>query len=246
MESVKNLVEYYDELYPVTDAQKKFYDSFLEIYPHPAHFLSIGCGTGMLEYRLAKDKYADVTGLETFKELLDSATRKQRTQLMSLRFFQMSTIEMSRFLGKGFYNVISCLNDRIVFIHDHTLMRKFFADCHQLLTDDGALVLSLTNYDIYNPELKAALPVSNTLRVKYTGKLHAGEEKNIAYLSRTVETGSGKKLPVFDNTEIYLLRPEEITGFAKEAGFKNVQLFDGFSDKEADENSDEIVALIKK
>ena len=222
MESVKNLVEYYDELYPVTDAQKKFYDSFLEIYPHPAHFLSIGCGTGMLEYRLAKDKYADVTGLETFKELLDSATRKQRTQLMSLRFFQMSTIEMSRFLGKGFYNVISCLNDRIVFIHDHT------------------------NYDIYNPELKAALPVSNTLRVKYTGKLHAGEEKNIAYLSRTVETGSGKKLPVFDNTEIYLLRPEEITGFAKEAGFKNVQLFDGFSDKEADENSDEIVALIKK
>src|SRR5574344_1821611 len=144
MESVQNLVEYYDELYPVTDVQKKFYEDLMEKYSKPVRFLNIGCATGVLENRLAKQT-TDVTGLETVKEFLDSASRKRRNQLMAIRFFQMSTIEMSRFLGKKFYQVISCLNDRITFIHDRTLMRKFFFDCKQLVADDGCLVLGITN-----------------------------------------------------------------------------------------------------
>ena len=105
MEAIQNLVEYYDELYPVSAEQFDFYKSLLQEYSKPVKFLGIGCGTGVLESRLAKE-ITDVTGLETIKELLDSATRKHRTQLMSIRFFKMSTIEMARFLGKKFYNVI--------------------------------------------------------------------------------------------------------------------------------------------
>ena len=101
MESIQNLVEYYDELYPVTPETFSFYDSLIEDYPKPVKFLNVGCGTGVLEYRLSKST-TDVTGLETIKELLESASRKHRNQLMALRFFKMSTIEMVRFLGKGF------------------------------------------------------------------------------------------------------------------------------------------------
>ena len=72
MESIKNLVEYYDELHPVTLAQQTFYETMTQQFPHPAKLLSIGCGTGALCHRLAKDA-VDVTGLETQRELLESA-----------------------------------------------------------------------------------------------------------------------------------------------------------------------------
>jgi len=99
MESIKNLVEYYDELYPVTLAQQTFYETLIQKYPHPAKLLSIGCGTGVLCHRLARNS-VDVTGLETLRELLESANLKYRNQLMSVRYFQMSTLEMTHFLGK--------------------------------------------------------------------------------------------------------------------------------------------------
>ena len=139
MNAVQNVIEYYDELYPVTEIQKKFYSSQIDSYTKPVKLLRVGCGTGYLEHLLAREGH-DVTGLETSKEMLESANLKRRNQLMSIRFFQMTTLEMTRFLGKGFYNIISCLNDRIIYIHDATLIRKFFFDCKQLLKEDGKLV----------------------------------------------------------------------------------------------------------
>ena len=157
MESIKNLVEYYDELHPVTLAQQTFYETLMQKYPRPAKFLGIGCGTGILCHRLAKDN-VDVTGIETQRELLDSASLKYRNQLMSLRWFQMSTLEMTRFLGKKFYNIISCLNNRVLFIHDKTLMRKFFFDCKTLLSEGGIVVLQLFNFEKRKGQSEFSLP----------------------------------------------------------------------------------------
>ena len=144
MEIIQNIIEYYDELYPVTEAQKKFYREQLRNYPDPAKLLRVGCGTGLFEHLLAREG-KDVTGIESFQEMLRSANLRRRNQLMSIRFFQMSYLDMARFLGKGFYNLISILDDRIIFIHDKTLLRKFFFDCKQLLAQDGCLIISLYN-----------------------------------------------------------------------------------------------------
>ena len=135
MEINQNIAEYYDELYPVTEEQKVFYSKKMEMFKKPVRFLRIGCGTGSFEHNLAKDG-SDVTGLETSPELLESANRKRRTQLMAVRYFQMQVIEMSRFLGKQFYNIISILDNRLLFSHDKTLMAKFFYDCKQVLSDN--------------------------------------------------------------------------------------------------------------
>lgn len=243
MESIKNLLEYYDELYPVTEAQQKFFEEFISIYPRPTRFLNIGCGTGVMENRLAKDT-TDVTGLETDRGLLESATRKHRTQLMAVRYFQMSTIEMSRFLGKGFYNVISCLNDRIIFIHDQVLLKKFFFDCRQLLAEDGTVVIGLTNYDLYNPEPRIILPEIKSIRVSLSGRITKDAEGN-AWLDRRVETGNGRFLPVYEKTKVYVLHPDELTAFAKEAGFTSVEFYDGFTKRPADEKTVNLIAMIK-
>lgn len=241
MESIKNLVEYYDELYPVTLAQQTFYETLIQKYPHPAKLLSIGCGTGVLCHRLAKDA-VDVTGLETLRELLESANLKYRDQLMSVRYFQMSTLEMTRFLGKKFYNIISCLNSRVIFIRDKTLMRKFFFDCKELLSDGGIVVLQLYNFEKYKTAAKTLLPELNSARVSYKSSLSKMNDGTFNYDSFLEK--NGKSFPVFEDTKIYPLRKSEIEEFSKEAGFKNVQFFGGYDGLTAFEDSDYLLAVI--
>ena len=241
MESIKNLVEYYDELYPVTLAQQTFYETLIQKYSRPAKLLSIGCGTGVLCHRLAKDS-VDVTGLETMKELLESANLKYRNQLMSLRYFQMSTLEMTRFLGKKFYNIISCLNSRVIFIRDKTLMRKFFFDCKELLSDGGIVVLQLYNFDRFKTSPKSILPELSSARVRY--KSAVSKMNDGSYNFDSILEKNGKTLPVFEDTKIYPLGKSEIEDFSKEAGFKNVQFFSGFDGLKAYDDSEYLLAVI--
>lgn len=244
METITNLVEYYDELYPVTQEQFDFYNSISEAFPKPVRFLNVGCGTGVLENRLAKDM-TDVTGLETIKDLLESAARKHRNQLMAVRFFQMSTIEMVRFLGKKFYNVISCLNDRIIFIHDKVLLRKFFFDCKQLLVDDGIIILQLTNYDLYKKPQPVKLPEKNSIRVTLSSKIEPSADGEDYLLTSSIETGNGKRLPVYDKTSVYPILKSEIVDFAKEAGFTKIDFYSDYKKTPATDSSESLVVIIR-
>ena len=241
MESIKNFVEYYDELYPVSLAQQTFYETLAQKYPHPAKVLSIGCGTGVLCHRLAKDA-VDVTGLETHRELLDSASLKYRNQLMSLRYFQMSTLEMTRFLGKKFYNIISCLNSRIIFIHDKTLMRKFFFDCKELLADGGKVVLQLFNFEKYKNSAKCCLPELSSARVRYKSVLSKCQDGN--YFIDSFLEKNNKSMPVYEQAKVYPLRKSEIEEFSKEAGFKSAQFFSGYDGLSSYEDSDYLLAVL--
>ena len=65
MENLQNIIEYYDELYPVSDSQREFFDSLIKEYPQPAKLLRVGCGTGLFEHQLAREGL-DVTGIEKF------------------------------------------------------------------------------------------------------------------------------------------------------------------------------------
>ncbi|OJF76451.1 MAG: hypothetical protein BKP49_07070 [Treponema sp. CETP13] len=63
MEFLNNLIEYYDELYPVSKKQKDFYSNILETTKIPAKILGIGCSIGTLEHHLAR-LGNDVTGID--------------------------------------------------------------------------------------------------------------------------------------------------------------------------------------
>lgn len=223
MEIIQNLIEYYDELYPISDSQKKFYNDLCSRYSKPVKLLRIGCGAGLFEHTLAREGH-DVTGIENYPEILRSANLRRRNQLMSIRFFQMSYLDMTRFLGKDFYNIISNLENRIIFIHDKTLLRKFFFDCYQLLTKDGVLILNLYNYNVFNKTPVSKLPVRESLRSKLHTEINYRDDGK-PVIFQNVETGNGKYLPIHEDTPVYPILPQEIETFAKEAGFKSIKFY---------------------
>ena len=115
MKFIQNLVEYYDELFKVSEAQKKLYTELCENFSSPVRFLRVFCGSGLFESSLSKQGH-DVTGIENCDELLHMANLRRRNQLMSIRFFQMEAEDMTKFLGKNFYNVVSILNSRLPWV----------------------------------------------------------------------------------------------------------------------------------
>ena len=161
---------------------------------------------------------------------------------MAIRFFQMSTLDMTRFLGAGFYNVIYSLNSRIVFVRDKTLMRKFFFDCRKLLTTDGTLVLQLLNFSIFKDH-KMQLPTRKSVRSALFTEI-SSQSDGIWVLNQEVETGNGKMLPVLEDEKIYPLVPDEIKEFAKEAGFQKIELFSDYNRSPFTGKEESLIALV--
>ena len=242
MELYENIAEYYDELYSAGDDVKKFYEEETKSFAAPVKYLSIGCGTGTFEHYLAKGN-ADVTGLETVNQLIESANRKRRTQLMALRFFQMSSLEMCRFLGKAFYDVITIPNNRIIYTHDTTLMAKLFFDCKQLLTPTGKLIIKLPNFEKFKIEPSVKLPVRESIRVKlFTGIKTSPDGKKI--VSQELETGNGKRLTVTEGAEILPLTKNQIEQYAKDAGFTKFTFYADYKRNEFTPKSDDLIVVI--
>lgn len=240
MELLENISEYYDELFPISSDQKKFYEEETACFSKPVKYLRVGCGTGLFEHQLSKDG-SDVTGIETVSPLLESANRRRRTQLMSIRFFQMTNLEMARFLGKGFYNVISILDNRLIFTHDKILMEKLFFDCKQLLSENGKLVLSLTNFTRFDME-NGVLPTKESIRVKLYTRYFTKDEKT--FLEQSIETGSGKILPVTRDAEIFAITSEQISDYAKKVGFKNIEFYSDFGKSAFTCESENLVCVL--
>lgn len=242
MEINENISEYYEELFPVTSEQKRFYEKYASAFKMPVKYLRIGCGTGFFEHSLAKNG-ADVTALETCPELLESANRRRRTQLMAIRFFQMSSLEMSRFLGKGFYNIISILDSRIIFTHDDTLIAKLFFDCKSLLSDNGKFIIGIDNFEKFGMNKTINLGVRESVRAKlYTQIKRETQEKSV--LNQNLETGNGRILSVMSNVPVCPLTSEQIITYAKDAGFKHFDCFSGFDFAPATEKSDALVMVL--
>ena len=241
MEINHNIAEYYDELYPVTEEQKVFYQKRMILFKKPVKFLRVGCGSGYFEHNLAREG-SDVTGIETSHELIEIANRRHRTQLMSVRYFEMSPLEMSRFLGKGFYNIISVLNGRIILTHDASLMAKFFYDCRQLISENGILVVELANFARFENSDRLEFPVRESIR----SCLNTVIEKKGGefFLEQTLTYGGDRKISVTKDAPVYLLKPREIEKFALESGFSHVEFFSDFAEHPFTEKSPRVLAVI--
>ena len=240
---IQNLLEYYDELCPVTASQKAYFANLAKHFAMPVKFLRVKCGTGQFESMLARQGH-DVTGIESIKELLHSANLRKRNQLMSIRFFQMNFREMTKFLGKGFYNIISCLDSRIIFLGGKEDIRGFFRDCHELLAPEGYFILELLNFDKFTLTPLCKLPTRESVRMRFFSELWT-DSKGRHSMTQHVETGNGKLLPVVKDEPAYALRIEEIREFAQAAGFSSVTCYATFAGEPFTGEEDRVVVEMR-
>lgn len=243
MDYYSNIIEYYDELYPQHESQISFILDQAKGMPCPVKVLRVGCATATLEHALARHGL-DVTGIDVTREMIEIAQRRKKEPASNIRFLQLSSIEMGRFLKADFYDFICCLDDKITFIRDKILMRKFFYDCKQLLRTNGSLVINTLNYDYFFGKSVIDLPPKKSIRATLFRQLRQDENGTVtAYFD--LETGNGKKEHVLNGAEIFPLSQNEIVLFAKEAGFTDLRFFSDFSCSPLTPDSCDLVCIIQ-
>ena len=244
------ILEYYDELFPVSEDVPKFFRRLqIELkkeMPGQAaalvRYLGIGCATGNLENKLAGSGF-DITGIDKNASMIETAKRRMKRGFSTTRFFEMSTIDMRRFLKQGSFNVIACLDNTLPYLTDEILLRKFFHDAKELLAPGGKLVLQTLNYDAIPANKPSRLPDRSSVRVTLQ-RGYIPDAEGLLTLDSALELGNGKKLLLQKTTKIVPLSANRLEALAREAGFTSCSLLGSYSGDSWSKESPITIALL--
>ena len=246
------IIEYYDELFPLEEKTIQFLSDIweeqknsMEIDFAPmCRYLGIGCATGNLENRLVSEGW-DVTGIDKNKTMIDTAKRRMKRGFSCIRFYEMSTIDMRHFLKKESFNIISCVDDMLPYIADEILLRKFFHDTYELLTQNGKLVIQCLNTEQYEPGKPIVQPERSSVRVTLSRTWISAEEGRYV-LDATLEHGNGKRFVLRKNTYLLPATPSRIKVMAQEAGFTGFETYADYDKADFTGESENFVMVITK
>lgn len=237
------ILEYYDELFPLDDHLVPFIQGLAQEQKKPGRpdsaaltrFLGIGCATGNLENKLMKFGM-DITGIDQNRDMVETAKRRMKRGFSTIRFFEMPAIDVNRFLKKGSFNIIACVDNVIPYVTDETLLRKLFHDVKALLAPGGSFVVQTMNYDGLATDRPVRLPDRSSVRVTLSRGYIPAEDR-LAYLDATLEMGNGKKLTLQRTTKIFPATVARIKLLAEEAGFTAARTYGSFAGDPWSENS---------
>ena len=246
------ILEYYDELFPLKEEVIHFFlkllqeqQTSLQVQPVPlCRLLNIGCATGSLENRLSG--YAmDITGIDKNPRMIETANRRMKKKSSTLRFFEMSALEMGRFLKKGSFHIISCMDNMIPFISDEILLRKFFHDCYELLSPEGKFIIQNVNFDCIQHLHQTNLPDLSSVRVTLQRSLIPSDNGQYL-LDAALELGSGRKISLQKSTMLFPATTANLESYAEEAGFTASEIYSDFSASAWTDKSQNTVMIFTK
>jgi SAM-dependent methyltransferase len=240
-----NLLEYYDELFPVEEKKIDFITRELYRYgPHSGlpKALDVGCATGSIDFALIKRNLL-VTGIDNNVSMIQSACRRNPEPKTKARFFCMDMLEAAKILAPASFNGVLCLGNTLVHLKSPEEISAFFRGARRLMQSDGVLILQLVNYDKILADGITQLPSIETLRCTF--------ERNYALLpdGRIKFNGtvySSNRVAVFrDQVELYPLRSKELRKLLEQEGLMDIVFFSDFDGQPFDGSSFGLVAVAR-
>jgi 2-polyprenyl-3-methyl-5-hydroxy-6-metoxy-1,4-benzoquinol methylase len=243
------ILEYYDELFPLDETAIPFFLSLQQKLKNASpektsplcRFLGIGCATGNLENKLAPNNM-DITGIDKNPDMIETAKRRMKRGYSTIRFFEMSSIDMKRFLKARSFQIIACIDNTLPYIADETLIRKFFYDAKELLAPGGILVIQTINMEGLESGKPKVLEERSSIRVSLS-RSWIPISHNLYALDAMLEMGNGKKLALQKTANIIALSTSRLESYAREAGFTGCNLQADFSGSRWDSSSANSVML---
>jgi SAM-dependent methyltransferase len=246
------ILEYYDELFPLKEEVVQLFSQLLAEQQESStlktvplcRFLNIGCATGTLENRLSGFAM-DITGIDKNPRMIETANRRMKRKSSTLRFFEMSALEMGRFLKQGSFHIISCIDNTLPYISDEILLRKFFHDTCGLLSPGGKFVIQNINFDGIKTTNPTRLPDLGSVRVTLQ-RSFLPAENGLVLLDAALELGNGRKISLQKTTTLLPATRAKMESYAKEAGFAGSEAYSDFALSPWNEESPYIVQVFTK
>ncbi len=242
---IKKWTDYYEDFFPVEQNQEEFFTSLCNEFKAPAKILGVECGPALLSEKLQESN--DITLTDQFPEFVNIVNARQANKDNPTHVFNLNPADIARYLGKSFFNVISCLCYRIIFMKDRTLIKKFLFDSKILLTNGGYLVLDILNFSKYDfSETKIELPAKKAERATLYSSVIKNSETASYKLFQHIVTASGKVIDEVKDELVCPISMETIRSYAKEVGYSSCEFFNDYKRTPYTSDSDKIICVLKK
>lgn len=214
-------------------------------FPGPAKFLGVECGPALLTEHL-QEKF-DITLTDSYAEFVNIVNTRQSSKENPAHVFNLNPADIARYLGKNFFNVITCLCYRIIFMKDRTLIKKFLFDSKMLLSEGGYLVLDILNFSKYDfSETKIELPAKKSDRATLYSSVIKNSDSVQYKLFQHVVTASGKLIDEVKDELICPISMETIRSYAKEVGYSSCEFYNDYKKTPYTADSDKVICVLKK
>lgn len=125
--------------------------------------LDVGCGTGELAIRLAKDGF-DVTGVDLSENMLAIAQAKAEQQRINVEFFQQNMTELEGFLP---FDGVIIFCDSLNYLQNETDIQQTFQRIYELLHEGGLLLFDVHSVYKMDHVFQGATFASNDESISY-------------------------------------------------------------------------------
>lgn len=244
---IKRWIDYYEDLFTIEPNQLEFFEKLASEFSTPIKLLSVECGPGQLSGNLAKNNGFEITAVDTYQEFVNICNTRLRNLEKAFPVFNLNPADIGRYLGKNFFNIMYCLNYRIIFLKDRAMIKKFMLDAKLLLKEGGYLVLDLFNFSKYDfSETKIDLPVRKGQRSTLYTSVVKNTESMDYRLYQHVVTNSGKVIDEVKDEPVCPISLETFKTFANELEFTSIEFYSDYFGHPLDKDSDKIICVLKK
>ena len=242
---IKKWTDYYEDFFPIEPNQLEFFTEMGNEFPGPAKFLGVECGPALLTEHLQEQ--FDITLTDSYAEFVNIVNTRQSSKENPAHVFNLNPADIARYLGKNFFNVITCLCYRIIFMKDRTLIKKFLFDSKMLLSEGGYLVLDILNFSKYDfSETKIELPAKKSDRATLYSSVIKNSDSVQYKLFQHVVTASGKLIDEVKDELICPISMETIRSYAKEVGYSSCEFYNDYKKTPYTSDSDKVICVLKK
>ncbi len=244
-------LKYYKDIFFLSENQPEFFLERLKTFPEPAKYLDIECGPGLLVDSILKSNFpVDITVTDSIGGFIAQRTDKNEQTIQQVNAITTHPTDIAKRLSNQKFNVISCLNYRLVFLKNKAQILKLMFDAKTMLTENGFLILDLINFSKFDFSDEII-----TLPEKHNDDFHListikKQKETLSYqLSQKFIIGKGFLKKTYDVVKDEIICPVSIESFAlfaKEAKFSSIQYFSDYNGNAFTPDSDRIICVLEK
>lgn len=223
--------EVYDLIFPLGEIKQKMLSEFAQ---DKRSILDIGCGTG------EAIKYLDQLNIETkgidADQQMVFVAQSKNLDVIHLDMRQLNAIPQT-------FDGLLCLGNVLVHLDDIDEINDFLNDCHQLLNQNGQLLIQIINYHKILNQRITDLPTLISHNKRVSLKRHYHLDNKIKFTS-TLKIG---RKEFTSSLDLYPLLPSELMQVAEKNNFEIINTYGAFDFRAYDNNeSDSFILLLQK
>lgn len=233
MKFYKELSKVYDVVFPKDEKTLKFLCKDLK---GNSKVLDLACGTGTYSIALALRGHR-VDAIDLGEEMIELAKAKGG---LYANFVVGDMTKFEEHFPNERYDFIFCIGNSIVHLRSKEKIEEFINSIYKSLKDEGALVVQIVNYDrIIKYDIKSLPTIDRAEKgIKFIRNYNYKEDEGkVEFQTELIVSQNGKEKRFENSVDLIALQKDELLLMFDKAGFKDIEVYGGFSEEEFNDNS---------